>query len=254
MKHFKPYDFTLTGNGSQEIAAAGRVLKLLSATSPVFVRVDHGSAIKLSPGQGVELPDDEEFSTVTVINSVATANSGQLFIAAGRHTDQTLQGVVSALLSSDIQDVNSLLSNRSFGGGTSFNHAGAGSAQHYLYNPAGSGVNLSLRQVFVEDSASAAVSVRKFLKADGTGAIVGPTSKPTGLGSSASKGLLNSTVALSYNTFSPFVQSSIGSVGPTRLLPIRGVVLEPGQCFVIDQTVTAACNTTISWLWDELPI
>jgi hypothetical protein len=89
-KHFRPYDFNLAANGSQVVYAVGKYLKLLSATGGISVRVDGGSSLPMTVGQGLELEDGETWSEITITDTSGLANAGKLFIGAGRFTDQSL--------------------------------------------------------------------------------------------------------------------------------------------------------------------
>jgi hypothetical protein len=140
-KHFRPYDFNLTGNGSQVIYATGKVAKILSATGSVSIRVDGGSAVPLAVGQGIWLDDGDSFLEITVQDTSGAPNVGKVFIGAGQLIDQTFSGSISNFPTSVPDRIAAAaLAGKSFRRVVACNTNAAGqSALACIYNPIGSG-------------------------------------------------------------------------------------------------------------------
>jgi hypothetical protein len=252
-KHFKPYDFNLTPNGSQVVYAVGKYLKVLNATGTISVRVDGGSAVPLQEGQGLELEDGETWSEITVTDTSGLANSGRLFIGAGRFTDQRFNGDVNATLLNDPDSVRALQgpSYRSWAEKT---FAGAGTEAHGLYNPVGSGILILLRSVELLDSAVANIQQRLISKYTAVGAApaYAPGAKPVGAGSIASVGGVYIAGASPAGT--AFYADGANTFSVTGLRDYRCLVLDPGQAFNVFHNASAAAKVATIFAWDEVPI
>ena len=94
------YDFTLAAavGAAQRVDALGGFLKVIAAPGgAIGVKLDGGAEIQLLEGQGVRLPDGQQFREVTVRNLQAVANAGSIFIGDSRFEDSRITGVVSVI-------------------------------------------------------------------------------------------------------------------------------------------------------------
>jgi hypothetical protein len=92
---FGDYDFNLTANQSQQIAATGAVLRVRSCTGPIRIKIDGGPGIKLNAGQGFRMANGGSFRDITVLDVSGAGNTGVIFIGDAEFEDQTLFGAVS---------------------------------------------------------------------------------------------------------------------------------------------------------------
>lgn len=88
------FDFTMAGNGSQNIETAGRFVKYVSGIGKIRVRFDKGGYIDLLPGQGCTGLD---FSRLTIEDRSGAGNVGVLLAGSFMFQDDRITGDVSII-------------------------------------------------------------------------------------------------------------------------------------------------------------
>jgi len=248
-KHFRPYDFNLSANGSQVVYAVGKYLKLLSATGGVSIRVDGGSALPMTVGQGLELEDGETWSEITITDTSGGTNTGKLFIGAGRFTDQSGQ----MTLMNDPDGVRGLMG-QSYRSGIDKTFAGAGNEGHGLYNPTASTKRLVLRSIELIDSAVANIQQRLITKYTVYSAApnAATSTRPIGAGNTLSLGGVYVDPGSPGGT--SFYADASNVLTVTGKRQYRALVLDPGQGVHVFHSATAAAKLATVFEWDEVPI
>lgn len=93
---FNDYDFSLSANGTQQIAVMGSTVRVRSCTGSIKVSVDGGPGVTLSAGQGFKLDGGaKKFRDLTVKDMSGAANAGVIFVGDGEFLDSTLFGSIS---------------------------------------------------------------------------------------------------------------------------------------------------------------
>ncbi|MES2482969.1 MAG: hypothetical protein V4609_13300 [Pseudomonadota bacterium] len=139
MKAFKVYPFSVAAGGSQVILAEGSFVRIMAATSEVNLTIDGvGPFGPIAAGQGFR---DRPFKRIVISDASGAANVGSVIVADNDFVDQTLLGTVSVI------DGGKLLTLAQKTFATRLSVAGSGNyTAIQLWNPAGSGKRLVMRQ------------------------------------------------------------------------------------------------------------
>lgn len=220
------YDLNIPAGGAQNIDVAGDRIQFLSAIDPfaqIEIRPNFAQGnISLRPGQGFKF--SEQVTRWVVFNRGAVPLSGFLLIGSGDFFDQRIAGTVDVIDGGKART----LAGIAFGG-VSYSQALAGQISHVqLWNPAGSGKNLFVEQVYAQFTG---VSSAQFVQHNAPLSVLSalqPASKMLGAAGSVAKLYVQQSAA-SIGAVNPVVTLGAGNI----FQPKEPIVIPPGYGLVV---------------------
>jgi len=221
------YDFALTPLGGQIINAKGRFFKYRAGVGMIRVKLTDGAVIDLLPGQGVS---NRNFETIEITDRSGAANSGTILAGDFDFRDERITGDVNVIDNAK----NKVMLGNCFYRLRSAPALAANYSFVQLFNPVGSGVNVSLNRIFFASDQVGTIGM--FQSTVEAGGVTYPANKRIGGADgllhcnsgytvsqpgSGSMGTLNASVANVY--------SEIGINDPIVLVPGQGLLLQSSQ-------------------------